>query len=350
MKSAAPAHARPFRRADRRGRVPSGLARAARPRRGARPALVPWREPRPGAHVARAAAFITLAEVEAGVGCPLSMTFAALPALRAEPRCRRVVAAAHFDGLRPRAAAGRGQDRRPLRHGDDRTAGRLGRARERDRAQPVADDEATLHGHKWFCSAPMCDVFLVLAQAPGGLTCYLLPRVLPDGERNAFHIDRLKDKLGNRSNASAEITSRRRVGAARRRGGPRRRDDHRDGRAHAARLCARIRRPDAARGRGGDAPRRAPRGVRPPARRAAADGERARRPVRRLRSGDAARAAARARLRRGGRARSGAWRRRSRSTGSARRRRRSSPRRSSASAATATSRRACCRASTARAR
>ena len=72
-------------------------------------------------------------------------------------------------------------------------------------ARPAGDADATLHGHKWFCSAPMCDAFLVLAQAPGGLTCYLLPRVLPDGERNAFHIDRLKDKLGNRSNASAEI-------------------------------------------------------------------------------------------------------------------------------------------------
>src|SRR6266568_639545 len=72
-------------------------------------------------------------------------------------------------------------------------------------ARRLADGEATLHGEKWFCSAPMCDVFLVLAQTPEGLTCYLLPRVLPDGERNAFRIERLKDKLGNRSNASAEI-------------------------------------------------------------------------------------------------------------------------------------------------
>jgi putative acyl-CoA dehydrogenase len=72
-------------------------------------------------------------------------------------------------------------------------------------ARISADGEATLHGHKWFCSAPMCDAFLMLAQAPGGLTCFLLPRVLPDGTLNAFRIDRLKDKLGNRSNASAEI-------------------------------------------------------------------------------------------------------------------------------------------------
>jgi putative acyl-CoA dehydrogenase len=72
-------------------------------------------------------------------------------------------------------------------------------------ARPLGDGEATLHGHKWFCSAPMSDAFLVLAQAPGGLSCYLLPRILPDGERNGFRIQRLKDKLGNRSNASAEI-------------------------------------------------------------------------------------------------------------------------------------------------
>jgi putative acyl-CoA dehydrogenase len=72
-------------------------------------------------------------------------------------------------------------------------------------ARPAVNGEATLHGHKWFCSAPMCDAFLVLAQAPGGLTCYFLPRVLPNAERNAFFIDRLKGKLGNRSNASSEI-------------------------------------------------------------------------------------------------------------------------------------------------
>src|SRR5205085_5879443 len=74
------------------------------------------------------------------------------------------------------------------------------------RADPVGQSgEYELHGSKWFCSAPMCDAFLVLAQAPTGLSCFLLPRVLPDGTRNAFHIERLKDKLGNRSNASSEI-------------------------------------------------------------------------------------------------------------------------------------------------
>jgi putative acyl-CoA dehydrogenase len=72
-------------------------------------------------------------------------------------------------------------------------------------AQALGEGEYELNGHKWFCSAPMCDAFLVLAQAPGGLSCFLLPRVLPDGSRNGLHIQRLKDKLGNRSNASAEI-------------------------------------------------------------------------------------------------------------------------------------------------
>ena len=104
----------------------------------------------------------------------------------------------------------------------------------------------------------MCDAFLVLAQAPGGLSCFLLPRVLPDGTRNGFRIERLKDKLGDRSNASSEIELADAWARARRGGGPRRPDDRRDGRAHAARLRPRDRRRDAA-GRGaGDAPRGAP--------------------------------------------------------------------------------------------
>src|SRR3954449_2309082 len=166
----------------------------------------PWRQPRPGAHVARAAAFLTLAEVEAGVGCPLSMTFAAVPALRAEPSLfdewEPLLTSTVYDpGLRPAA------DKAGALCGmamTERQGGSDVRANETV-ARRAGDDEATLHGHKWFCSAPMSDAFLVLAQAPGGLTCYLLPRVLPDGGRNALRIDRLKDKLGNRSNASAEI-------------------------------------------------------------------------------------------------------------------------------------------------
>src|SRR5258708_25264872 len=79
------------------------------------------------------------------------------------------------------------------------------RANHRRAVPAGVDGEYLLTGHKWFCSAPMCDAFLVLAQAPGGLSCFLLPRVLDDGTRNQFHIQRLKDKLGNRSNPSAEI-------------------------------------------------------------------------------------------------------------------------------------------------
>ena len=166
----------------------------------------PWRDPRPGAHVARAAAFVTLAQVEAGVGCPLSMTFAAVPALRSEADIAAewvplLTSTSYEPQLRPasdKTGATCGMAMTERQGGSDVRANEM-------RAEPLGDGEATLQGQKWFCSAPMSDAFLVLAQAPAGLTCYLLPRVLPDGERNAFRILRLKDKLGNRSNASAEI-------------------------------------------------------------------------------------------------------------------------------------------------
>jgi putative acyl-CoA dehydrogenase len=167
---------------------------------------LPWIEPRPGAHVARAALFYTLAQVEAGVGCPLSMTFSAVPALRREPE-----AAAEWE---PRLAS-RVYDPRMVPALDKRGAlfgmamtekqGGSDVRANTTRARPLNAIEYELTGHKWFCSAPMCDAFLVLAQAPGGLTCFLLPRFVPDGTRNRFHIQRLKDKLGNRSNASSEI-------------------------------------------------------------------------------------------------------------------------------------------------
>jgi putative acyl-CoA dehydrogenase len=157
-------------------------------------------------HVARAALFMTLAYVEAGVGCPLSMTYAAVPALRAaapgiaagwEP----LLTSTRYDpGLRPateKAGALCGMAMTERQGGSDVRANET-------RAEP-SGETYVLNGEKWFCSAPMCDAFLVLAQAAGGLTCFLLPRVLADGSRNGFRIDRLKDKLGNRSNASAEI-------------------------------------------------------------------------------------------------------------------------------------------------
>jgi putative acyl-CoA dehydrogenase len=167
----------------------------------------PWREPRPGAHVARAAAMITLSQAEAGVGCPVSMTYAAVPALRRsapelaaewEPHLTSL----EYDfGLRPadqKRGTLCGMAMTEKQGGSDVRANLT-------RAEPLGDREAVLTGDKWFCSAPMSDAFLVIAQAPGGPTCYLLPRVLPDGALNGLRLVRLKDKLGNRSNASAEI-------------------------------------------------------------------------------------------------------------------------------------------------
>ncbi len=168
---------------------------------------LPWREPRPGAHAARAAAFYVWSQVEGGHGCPVSMTYAAIPALRKQPDLAarwepRMTTLDYDPGLRPSASKRGvlvGMAMTEKQGGSDVRANTT-------RAVPAGTDGAhLLTGHKWFCSAPMCDAFLVLAQAPGGLSCFLLPRVLDDGARNAFHIQRLKDKLGNRSNASAEI-------------------------------------------------------------------------------------------------------------------------------------------------
>jgi putative acyl-CoA dehydrogenase len=166
----------------------------------------PWPDGRPGAHVARAAKFIVWTQAEAGHGCPISMTYASIPALRHAPelaaRYEPLLASAVYDpGLRvPDGKAGllAGMAMTEKQGGSDVRANTT-------RADPAGDGGYLLTGHKWFCSAPMCDLFLVLAQAPEGLTCLLLPRVLPDGTRNAMHIQRLKDKLGNTSNASSEV-------------------------------------------------------------------------------------------------------------------------------------------------
>jgi putative acyl-CoA dehydrogenase len=167
---------------------------------------LPWRERVPGAHVARAATLITLGQAEAGVCCPISMTFAAVPALEATPGLAaewtpRLTSLAYEPGLRPAAEKAGALCGMAM---TERQGGSDVRANETE-ARPAGDSEAMLHGHKWFCSAPMSDAFLVLAQAPAGLSCYLVPRVLPDGTRNGIRLERLKDKLGNRSNASAEI-------------------------------------------------------------------------------------------------------------------------------------------------
>jgi len=148
--------------------------------------------------------------VEAGHGCPVSMTYAVVPALRATPELAeewepRLTSLAYDPGLRPAAAKGgvlAGMAMTEKQGGSDVRANTTA-ARPVNGGGPGAEYELT--GHKWFCSAPMCDVFLVLAQAGEGLSCFVLPRVLEDGTRNAFHLQRLKDKLGNRSNASSEV-------------------------------------------------------------------------------------------------------------------------------------------------
>jgi putative acyl-CoA dehydrogenase len=168
---------------------------------------LPWRTDRPGAHVARAAAYVCAIQAEAGFACPITMTFASVPALRAQPDLAeewvpRLTATTYDPELRP--AAGKssalcGMAMTEKQGGSDVRANTT-------RAQPADDGWWELTGHKWFCSAPMCDLFLVLAQTDEGVTCFALPRVLPDGSRNAgFQLQRLKDKLGNRSNASSEI-------------------------------------------------------------------------------------------------------------------------------------------------
>src|SRR4030081_479244 len=168
---------------------------------------MPWREPRLGAHAARAAAFYIWSQVEGGHGCPVSMTYAAVPALRQQKelagRWEPLITTLDYDpGLRPAST------KRGVLFGmamTERQGGSDVRTNTTRAVRTGVDGEHLLKGQKWFCSAPMCDAFLVLAQAPGGLSCFLLPRVLPDGTRNAFRIERLKDKLGNRSNASSEI-------------------------------------------------------------------------------------------------------------------------------------------------
>ncbi len=165
----------------------------------------PWHAPRAGAHVARYARFFVWSQVESGHGCPISMTYASIPVLRRRPDLTAAYehvlsAPAYEPALRPLS---------------EKRAGLCGMAMTEKqggsdvRANTTRAERAggayRLTGHKWFCSAPMSDAFLVLAQAPDGLSCFFLPRVLPDGTRNAFRIQRLKDKLGNRSNASSEI-------------------------------------------------------------------------------------------------------------------------------------------------
>ena len=171
----------------------------------------PWTSTEPAPHVVRAAMYHCAVQAEAGFGCPITMTFAAVPALRMQPDLARewepLLTARGYDRrLRPPAekrSALCGMAMTEKQGGSDLRANTTA-ATPLGAGGPGAEYELT--GHKWFCSAPMCDLFLVLAQTGEGLSCLALPRVLPDGSRNAgFRIQRLKDKLGNRSNASSEI-------------------------------------------------------------------------------------------------------------------------------------------------
>ncbi|GAB3195118.1 acyl-CoA dehydrogenase family protein [Nocardioides hungaricus] len=175
----------------------------------------PWEQQDAGspyAHVRRAAGFLAWSHTEPGHGCPISMTYAAVPALRADEALAKewtplLASTAYDPGVRLAsskrgALAGMGMT--------EKQGGSDVRANVTEARPTSVDGEYTLHGHKWFTSAPMNDVFLVLAQAAGrpedsALTCFVVPRVLPDGTRNRLDVVRLKDKLGNRSNASSEL-------------------------------------------------------------------------------------------------------------------------------------------------
>ena len=171
---------------------------------------LPWAEPKRGAHVARAALMLLASQNEAGHTCPISMTYSSIPALRKQPdlarEWERHILSPRYDGrFRPvaeKSGALIGMAMTEKQGGSDVRAN-VTLAENIEGGQ--SRTEYLISGHKWFCSAPMCDAFLVLAQALKGLTCFLLPRWTPDGERNRFHIQRLKDKLGNRSNASCEV-------------------------------------------------------------------------------------------------------------------------------------------------
>ena len=169
-------------------------------------ASLPWEDSRPGAQVARTVLMFLAAQNEAGHTCPVSMTSSALAALRKQPDLAR--------DWTPRILARR-YDPRTL-PAAEKSGVLIGMAMTEKQggsdvranttlAEPIGEGEYRVTGHKWFCSAPTSDAFLLLAQAPGGLTCFLLPRWTPDGRRNGFHIQRLKPKLGNRSNASGEV-------------------------------------------------------------------------------------------------------------------------------------------------
>ncbi|XAW60912.1 acyl-CoA dehydrogenase family protein [Halomonas sp. Bachu 37] len=169
----------------------------------------PWRDPKPGAHVARAAKYYLHTQVEAAHGCPITMTFAALPALKHQPDLYQAwgdkVTALHYD---PRNVPHTQKQGLTLGMAMTEKQGgsdvRLNSTRAYPVGTPGSGQPYELVGHKWFVSAPMCDAFLVLAQTEHGLSCFLLPRWRPDGSKNPLQIQQLKNKMGNVANASSE--------------------------------------------------------------------------------------------------------------------------------------------------
>lgn len=163
-----------------------------------------YANPRAGANVARAATFMLFAQIEPGHSCPVSMTHSAVPVVAQDERLAeqwmpRLLSTEYSGKLaanKPGAVFGMAMTEK--QGGSDVRANST-------TAEAIGDGKYRLTGHKWFCSAPMSDAFLVLAQAPAGVTCFLVPRVRDDGTRNEIRIMRLKDKVGNRSNASSEV-------------------------------------------------------------------------------------------------------------------------------------------------
>jgi putative acyl-CoA dehydrogenase len=170
----------------------------------------PWANPRKGAHVARAAGCYMLAQIESGVYCPLSMTYASVATLKHAPAIAaewlpHIYARDYDPSVRPAAQKSSALIGMAMTENQGGSDLRANVTRAEFYREAGERRFYRLTGHKWFMSAPMCDAFLMLAQTQSGPTCFLVPRWTPDGERNAIHIRRLKDKLGNRSNASSEI-------------------------------------------------------------------------------------------------------------------------------------------------
>ncbi len=165
-----------------------------------------WADGTRGAHVERAAAYLLYAEVENGTQCPATMTYGSVPAIRRDAALAAAwlpkILAQEYDGRNIPA-----REKRSVLVGMGMTEKQGGSDVRANTTQAVraGAGEWRITGHKWFLSAPMCDAWLVLAQSPGGLSCFFMPRLRPDGTLNAIRILRLKDKLGNRSNASAEV-------------------------------------------------------------------------------------------------------------------------------------------------